>query len=153
MRNVLNFIHSHSISLNCQKLVTISRGLYLNSEKQKRKRFLILTSAIKRTVRKFHVVVVQRRQRNVQKAWCTCKDVVLLISVLVLPFSLPSPPSLSTSFKFCKMSIQSIKGLFTWSGGPRSSGVSFFCFHALGDTKQKKLTPLHRGPPLHVNRV
>ena len=36
--------------------------------------------------------------------------------------------------------------------GPRSSGVSFFCFHALGDTKQKKLTPLDRGPPLHVNR-
>ena len=30
--------------------------------------------------------------------------------------------------------------------------VSFFCFHALGDTKQKKLTPLDRGPPLHVNR-
>ena len=30
------------------------------------------------------------------------------------------------------------KGLFTWSGGPQSSGVGFFCFHALGDTKQKK---------------
>ena len=46
-----------------------------------------------------------------------------------------------------------IKDLFTWSGGSRSSGVGFFCFHALGDTKQKKLTPLDRGPPLHVNRV
>ena len=45
------------------------------------------------------------------------------------------------------------KGLFTWSGGPRSSGVGFFCFHALGDTKQKKPTPLDRGPLLHVNRV
>ena len=44
------------------------------------------------------------------------------------------------------------KGLFTWRGGPRSSGVGFFCFHALGDTKQKKLTPRDRGPPLHVNR-
>ena len=44
-------------------------------------------------------------------------------------------------------------GLFTWSGGPRSIGVGFFCFHALGDTKQKKLTPLDRDPPLHVNRV
>ena len=44
------------------------------------------------------------------------------------------------------------KTLFTWSGGPRSSGVGFFCFHALGDTKQKKPTPLDRGPPLHVNR-
>ena len=45
------------------------------------------------------------------------------------------------------------KGLFTWSGGPRSRGVGFFCFHALGDTKQKKSTPLDWGPPLHVNRV
>ena len=32
-------------------------------------------------------------------------------------------------------------GLLTWSGGPRSGGVGFFCFHALGDTKQKKPTP------------
>ena len=32
-------------------------------------------------------------------------------------------------------------------------GFGFFCFHALGDTKQKKPTPLDRGPPLHVNRV
>ena len=45
------------------------------------------------------------------------------------------------------------EGLFTWSGGPRSSGVGFFCFHALESTKQKKPTPLDRGPPLHVNRV
>ena len=44
-------------------------------------------------------------------------------------------------------------GLFTWSGGPRSSGFGFFCFHALGDTKQKKLTPLDQGPPLDVIRV
>ena len=49
--------------------------------------------------------------------------------------------------------IRYTKGLFTWSGGPRSSGVGFFCSHALGDTKQKKPTPLDRGPPLHVNRV
>ena len=42
---------------------------------------------------------------------------------------------------------------FTRSGGlARSSGVGFFCFHALGDTKQKKPTPLDRGPLLHVNR-
>ena len=47
---------------------------------------------------------------------------------------------------------QGIKGLFTWSGGPRSSGVGFFCFHALGDTKQKKPTLLDRGLTLHVNK-
>ena len=45
-----------------------------------------------------------------------------------------------------------IKTLFTWSGGPRSSGISFFCFVSPGAWKQKKLTPLDRGPPLHVNR-
>ena len=38
------------------------------------------------------------------------------------------------------MAISTSKTLFTWSGGPRSSGVGFFCFHALRDTKQKKLT-------------
>ena len=44
------------------------------------------------------------------------------------------------------------KTLFTWSGGPRSSGVSFFCFVSPRAWKQKKPTPLDRGPPLHVNR-
>ena len=38
-------------------------------------------------------------------------------------------------------------------GDPGLVGVGFFCFHVLEDTKQKKLTPLDRGPPLHVNRV
>ena len=58
-------------------------------------------------------------------------------------------------FLFClvKSQLYASKGLFTWSGGPRSSGVGFFCFHALEDTKQKKPTPLDWGPPLHVNRV
>ena len=45
-----------------------------------------------------------------------------------------------------------IKTLFRWSGGPRSSGVGFFCFVSLRAWKQKKPTPLDRGPPLHVNR-
>ena len=44
------------------------------------------------------------------------------------------------------------KTLFTWSGGPRSSGVSFFRFVSPRACKQKKPTPLGRGPPLHVNR-
>ena len=45
-----------------------------------------------------------------------------------------------------------IKTLFTWNGGPRSSGISYFCFVSPRAWKQKKLTPLDRGPPLHVNR-
>ena len=44
-----------------------------------------------------------------------------------------------------------IKTLFTWSGGPLSSGVVFFCFESLRAWKQKKPTPLDRGPPLYVN--
>ena len=82
-------------------------------------------SSIKSKIGQFHVVVVQKTPKKcMKKVWCTCEVVVL--------------PS---------------KTLFTWSGGPRSSGVGFFCFHALGDTKQKKPTPLDRSPPLHVNRV
>ena len=45
-----------------------------------------------------------------------------------------------------------IKTLFTWSGGPRSNGVGFFCFVSSRAWKQKKPTPPDRGPPLHVNR-
>ena len=41
----------------------------------------LYTSSIKREIRHFHVVVVQWRQRNVQKTLCTCKVVVLLKSV------------------------------------------------------------------------
>ena len=44
------------------------------------------------------------------------------------------------------------KTLFTWSGGPRSSGVGFFCFVSPRAWKQKKPTPLDRGLPLYVNR-
>ena len=54
----------------------------------------------------------------------------------------------NSSVKFCER----IKTLFTWNGGPRSSGVVFFCFVSLRAWKQKKPTPLDRGPPLHVNR-
>ena len=39
------------------------------------------------------------------------------------------------------------KTLFTWSGGPRFSGVGFFCFVSPRAWKQKKPTPLDRGSP------
>ena len=55
-----------------------------------------MTSSAKREIRHFHIVVVQRRQRNVQKAWCTCKVVVLPESkpFAFFPSSLPSLSSL-----------------------------------------------------------
>ena len=89
---------------------------------------VVLCSGLRRNVkfsRHNHVVVVQRRQKNEQKSVMHVQS-------------------------FC---FANLKGLFTWSGGPRSSGVGFFCFQSLGDTKQKKPTPLNRGPLLHVNRI
>ena len=44
-----------------------------------------------------------------------------------------------------------LKGLFTWSGEPRSGW--FLLFSRSGGHTKKKPTPLDRGPPLHVNRV
>ena len=44
-----------------------SKGLYQSSGKEKEGRCLVFTSSTKREIRLFHVVVVQRRQRNKQK--------------------------------------------------------------------------------------
>ena len=44
----------------------ILKGLYLRSQKENRCH--VLPSSLKRTIRKFHFVVVQLRQRNVQKS-------------------------------------------------------------------------------------
>ena len=45
-----------------------SKRLYQTSGKDKKSRWLVFTSWTKREIRHFHVVVVQRRQRNVQKS-------------------------------------------------------------------------------------
>ena len=72
-----------------------SKGLYRRSRKEKESRCLVFTSC-QREIRHFHVIVMQKRQRNVpKKTWCTCKFVVLLIEpIALLPFSLPSSSSL-----------------------------------------------------------
>ena len=56
-----------------------SKGLYLSSQKEKENRCLVFTSSMNREIRKFNIAVVQQLQRNVQKALCTCKVVVLPI--------------------------------------------------------------------------
>ena len=43
------------------------------------------------------------------------------------------------SFDLPKGHTSVTKGLFTWSGEPRSSGVGFFCFHALGTQNKRNL--------------
>ena len=73
--------------------------MYLSSQQEKQNRCLVSTSSIKCEIRTFHVVVVQRRQSNVEKGDARAK---LFSSVLFchskpiefLPFSLPSPSSL-----------------------------------------------------------
>ena len=39
------------------------------------------------------------------------------------------------------------KSLFTWSGGPRSNGVSFFLFSRSGGQKTKETYPIRPGSP------
>ena len=54
--------------------------------KRKRKSLSCVHVFEKREFRHFLVVVMQRRQRNVQKAWCTCKVVVFANINLLLFF-------------------------------------------------------------------
>ena len=45
-----------------------SKGMHQSSGKEKESCCLLFPSSTKREIRQFHVVVVQRRQRNVQKS-------------------------------------------------------------------------------------
>ena len=45
-----------------------SKGLYQSSGREKESRCLVFTSSTNRKIKHFHVVVVQRRQRNVQES-------------------------------------------------------------------------------------
>ena len=73
---------------------------------RKRKKIVVLfTSSIKREIRYFHVVVVQGRQRNVQRSvmhvhsCCFAQQTYCFFDVLVT-VSLPSPSSLLKLPKF-----------------------------------------------------
>ena len=75
-----------------------SKGLYQSSGKEKQDCCFVLPSSTKREIRRFHIVVVQRRQTEKYHAkkrdarakllFCQTKPIGLL------PFSLPSPSSL-----------------------------------------------------------
>ena len=71
----------------------ISRG-HIQAQIEKKIRRCLFTSSIKREMRHFHVVVVQKLERNVQKVWCTCEVVVLLIKPIVFLTFLLSSASL-----------------------------------------------------------
>ena len=85
----------------------------------------MFTSSTKREIFHFHVVVVQRRQRNVPKACCTCKV-----------FVLPIEPIAASPLSFLRLFI--IQGPFTWKWGTpgRWDNPLRWC-------KKKKNPPLH----------
>ena len=70
-----------------------SNGLCQNSGKEKESRCLVFTSSKKHEIRNFHVVVVQWRQRNVQKSVMHVQSCCFanLNQLFFLPFSLMSP--------------------------------------------------------------
>ena len=62
-------------------------------EVQERKLLSFVPVLRKREIRQFHVVVVQRRRRNVQKSMMHAAKLLCYLSkpIAFLPFSLPSP--------------------------------------------------------------
>ena len=67
------------------------KGLYLSSEKENEKCDLAFMSSREHETRKFHVVVVQQKQRKSTKKCNTCAKLLFCQSkpVAFLPFSLP----------------------------------------------------------------
>ena len=81
-----------------------------SSGKEKKSRCLVPTFSTKREIRHFHVVVVQRRRRNVQKnvmhvqSYCFANGSK---PIAFFPFSLPSPsllklPNESMQYTWCR---------------------------------------------------
>ena len=81
----LKLYRAYSVSFNSStvawqiSLELNSKGLYQSSGKEKENCCFVFPSSIKREIRHFHVVVVQRLQEMYKRAWCTCKVVVLPI--------------------------------------------------------------------------
>ena len=75
-----------------------SKGLYQSSGKEKQDCCFVLPSSTKREIRRFHIVVVQRRQTEKYHAKKRDARAKLLFCepkpIGLLPFSLPSPSSL-----------------------------------------------------------
>ena len=101
-----------------------SKRLHRSSEKEE-SRCLVYTSSTKRSIRHFHVVVVQWRQRNVQKSVmhvqsCCFANRNLLLSFM--PFSLTSPSSLLKRPHRDRVNDVSDGYLFNSSYSPNFSG-------------------------------
>ena len=90
--NFIALIPSRLIHQTWQTFLELnSKGLHQNSGKEKESCCLVFPSSTKREIRCFHVVVVQRRPKEMyQKARCTCKVVVLLIQNLHATSTFPT---------------------------------------------------------------
>ena len=81
----INFDYLIQFNLTCLMMAKFlglnPKGLYLNLEKEKENFGVVLAYFVKlaREIRKFHVAVVQRRLRNVQKSVMLGAVVVLLL--------------------------------------------------------------------------
>ena len=73
--------------------VEFSKTVSEVQERRKESRSVVFTSSTKREIRRFHVVVVLRRQRNVQKSVMHVQSYCFanLNLFAFLPFSLKSP--------------------------------------------------------------
>ena len=86
---------------------------------------LVFRSSTNRETGKWHVVVVQRRQRTLQKAWYTCKFVILLIktfplqsssSLLKLPYGITNKQRMMSSIR------RFLFSTWLWSGSRSDPG-------------------------------
>ena len=123
---------------NCHRIFTVIvqfRVRYDRWIKEVKTHFYRLSFHLKKYIHKF--------QRE--------KDLFITLSIVYIQISNTYLPEFVNILLYIEAN--PVLGPVYMEWGPRSSGVGFFCFHALGDTKQKKPTQLDRGPPLHVNRV
>ena len=111
-----------------------SKGLYQSSGKEKESCCFVFPPSTKRDIRRFHVVVGQRRLRNVQKSVMHVQSCLVLAieTYWLLSFSLPSAspsPSLLSLVKLPMLNLSQFyvktNGDFTGQRRPTSSPGRF----------------------------
>ena len=111
IRTISNFTDLIQFHLIWQNFPWDSIYRYLSLEKESDNNCVVFSYSIKgaREIRKFYVVVVQRRQRNVQNSVMHVQSCCLLfINIFFLPFSSPSLSSLVL------LSSRNIATMVTW---------------------------------------
>ena len=104
----LKLNRAYSISFNSSNVGKLfwswilKDSVHQSSGREKERSCLLFPSSTKREIRQFHVVVVQRRQRNLQKKVMYVQSCLFCWSKLIsdfLPFSLLSPSPSPSSFR------------------------------------------------------